>query len=350
MASFLMALLLVLPSVFINASYAEPQAGEKNHITKVDFNYYYYEISKNTSAINVTCQTDGISPENFDVLTFDKTKNDWVYAKGTFKAGERYRLRVTFAPKGGYDFVGLTKENIQLRGAINPINDGLVLSDIKGTVTFELPTLTEPIKYKLTFDTNGGSNIEQVIGLNGDTIDLSKYIPTKKGFDFKGWYEDQQLTKRITEVILTKDMTIYTKWSAKVNPPASSKKFTITVNPNEGNWNGDTSIKSFVVKKGEYFTLPEAPIRDGYTFKYWQGSKFQPGDKYMVNGEHDFVAIWEKNTAIDDKNYVDKNNKDINSKNTPRTGDNTSLFSLIFILILSGISMTAFSRKNSEEN
>lgn len=353
MASFVMALLLLLPSVFTNASYAEPQAGEKNHITKVDFNYYYYENGKNTSAINVTCQTDGIIPENFEVFTFDKTKNDWVYAKGTFKDGERYRLRITFTPKGGYDFVGLTKENIHLGGTVSPINDDLALSDMKGKVTFELPTLKEPTKHKLTFDTNGGSDIGPVIEMKGTMIDLTKYLPTKEGFDFDGWYEDQQLTKKITEITLTKDMTIYAKWNVKTNPPAPSQEFAITVNPKGGNWNGDTSVKTFMVKKGEYFTLPEAPTRDGYTFKYWKGSMFQPGDKYMVDGEHDFVAVWEKNKVTDDRNNKDKDAKDMNSKNmknSPQTGDNTSLFSLIFILLLSGISMIAFSRKNSEKN
>lgn len=72
----------------------------------------------------------------------------------------------------------------------------------------------------------------------------------------------------------------------------------------------------------------------------------------MVDGEHDFVAVWEKNKVTDDKNNKDKDAKDMNSKNmknSPQTGDNTSLFSLIFILLLSSISMIAISRKNIEE-
>lgn len=351
MASLVMALLLVLPTVFAGVSYAEPQGGEINHITKVDFSLYFYKIDGSTNAASVGCQTDGIRVTDYAVLRFDEAEDDWVYAKGTFKADERYRLRVKFETKDGYDLAGLTKENINLGAIGSPFKDKAV-GTTKREVTFDLPTLTEPIQSKLTFDTNGGSNIGPVIEMKGTKIDLTKYMPAKDGFDFDGWYEDQQLTKKITEVTLTKDMTVYAKWNAKPNPPAPSQEFAITVNPKGGNWNGDTSIKTFMVKKGEYFTLPDAPTKDGYTFKYWRGSMFKPGDKYMVDGEHDFVAVWEKNKVTDDKNNKDKDAKDMNSKNmknSPQTGDNTSLFSLIFILLLSSISMIAISRKNSEE-
>lgn len=351
MASLVMALLLVLPTVFAGASYAEPQGGEINHITKVDFSLYFYKIDGSTNAASVGCQTDGIKITDYAVLRFDEAEDDWVYAKGTFKADESYRLRVKFETKDGYDLAGLTKENINLGAIGSPFKDKAAGTTIR-EVTFDLPTLTEPIQSTLTFDTNGGSNIGPVIEIKGTKVDLTKYMPAKDGFDFDGWYEDQQLTKKITEVTLTKDMTVYAKWNAKPNPPAPSQEFAITVNPKGGNWNGDKSIKTFMVKKGEYFILPDAPTRDGYTFKYWKGSMFKPGDKYMVDGEHDFVAVWEKNKVTDDKNNKDKDAKDMNSKNmknSPQTGDNTSLFSLIFILLLSSISMIAISRKNSEE-
>lgn len=352
LASLVMALLLVLPTVFAGASYAEPQGGEINHITKVDFNLYFYKIGGNTNGINVGCQTDGIRVTNFEVFRFDEAADDWVYAKGTFKADESYRLRVSFKPKDGYDLAGLTKENINLGAIGNPIKDTTDAGSMERKVIFSLPILTEPVQSKLTFDTNGGNNIGPVIEMKGTKIDLTKYVPVKEGFDFDGWYEDMQLTNKITEVTLTKDMTVYAKWNAKPNPPAHNEEFAITVNPKGGNWNGDTSIKTFMVKKGEYFTLPDAPTRDGYTFKYWKGSMLQPGDKYMVDGEHEFVAVWEKNKVTNDNNNKDKDAKDMNSKNmknSPQTGDNTSLFSLMFILLLSGISMIAISRKYNEE-
>lgn len=85
LASLVMALLLVLPTVFAGASYAEPQGGEINHITKVDFNLYFYKIGGNTNGINVGCQTDGIRVTNFEVFRFDEAADDWVYAKGVLK-------------------------------------------------------------------------------------------------------------------------------------------------------------------------------------------------------------------------------------------------------------------------
>lgn len=50
LASLVMALLLVLPTVFAGASYAEPQ---ENHITKVDFSLYFYKIDGSTNAASV---------------------------------------------------------------------------------------------------------------------------------------------------------------------------------------------------------------------------------------------------------------------------------------------------------
>lgn len=99
--------------------------------------------------------------------------------------------------------------------------------------------------------------------------------------------------------------------------------YTITVDPNGGNWNGDTEKRVKNAVKGDIFTLPEAPERDGYKFLYWKGSEYQPGDEYVVQGNHTFIAEWEKNdkksegkSTPDKKTRVDK---------MPKTGDNLDL-------------------------
>ena len=47
---------------------------------------------------------------------------------------------------------------------------------------------------------------------------------------------------------------------------------------------------------GDVIEMPAAPTREGYTFKYWKGSQYNPGDKYTVDGDHAFTAVWEENS------------------------------------------------------
>ena len=76
--------------------------------------------------------------------------------------------------------------------------------------------------------------------------------------------------------------------------PAETKAI-IRIDLQEGTWaDGTTGVKEYPVTVGDLFTLPDAPIRAGYQFLYWQGSKYNPGEKYLVTGDHTFTAVWEK--------------------------------------------------------
>ena len=66
--------------------------------------------------------------------------------------------------------------------------------------------------WDLKFDTNGGSKIDTVTEWEYSTIDLDEYVPEKEGYKFAGWYADKDLDKKIDEVYLTQDTTVYAKW------------------------------------------------------------------------------------------------------------------------------------------
>ncbi len=69
--------------------------------------------------------------------------------------------------------------------------------------------------YTLTFETNGGSAIAKVSGKFGRTISLSGYVPTRDGYDFSGWYSDEELTNKITEIKLAGNQTVYAGWTER---------------------------------------------------------------------------------------------------------------------------------------
>ncbi|MPM11418.1 hypothetical protein SDC9_57762 [bioreactor metagenome] len=73
--------------------------------------------------------------------------------------------------------------------------------------------------YTLTFAANGGSSIASLSKTSGTVIDLSGYKPTREGYDFDGWYSDHALTAQITSVTLTKNTTVYAKWTEQITNP-----------------------------------------------------------------------------------------------------------------------------------
>ncbi len=72
-----------------------------------------------------------------------------------------------------------------------------------------------------------------------------------------------------------------------------AKKGTLTFDLGGGTIDGKTSL-TIEANVGDVITIPEAPVRDGYAFKYWKGSEYYPGDEYTVEGDHAFTAVWEK--------------------------------------------------------
>ena len=73
--------------------------------------------------------------------------------------------------------------------------------------------------YRLTFETNGGSEISSIRRAEYTTIDLTDYTPTREGYEFTGWYADEDLTEKITSIRLTRNTTVYAGWEEiKENP------------------------------------------------------------------------------------------------------------------------------------
>lgn len=70
-----------------------------------------------------------------------------------------------------------------------------------------------PTRYILNFQTNGGSKIEVMSAVSGTTVDLTKYIPEREGYEFAGWYADESLTEKIDSVKMTGSKTVYAAWN-----------------------------------------------------------------------------------------------------------------------------------------
>ncbi len=70
----------------------------------------------------------------------------------------------------------------------------------------------------VVFDTNGGDKMDAVTTMSGTLIDLTKYVPTRAGYTFGGWYRDKALTQAVTSVRAAGITTAYAKWTREKLP------------------------------------------------------------------------------------------------------------------------------------
>ena len=68
----------------------------------------------------------------------------------------------------------------------------------------------EPREYTLTFNSNGGTQIESITNKFDTAVAIP--IPKKDGYTFKGWYYDDKFTKKFGGAVPPKNATLYAKW------------------------------------------------------------------------------------------------------------------------------------------
>lgn len=66
-------------------------------------------------------------------------------------------------------------------------------------------------RYTLTYESNGGTEYDSERYTRNTVVELDK-APTREGYTFTGWYADEDLEERITEIKMTSDKTVYAGW------------------------------------------------------------------------------------------------------------------------------------------
>ena len=158
-------------------------------------------------------------------------------------------------------------------------------------------------------------------------------------------WTDVKGTEGRTQIEVNTDRNLGDKYK-KVQFPAEEPvvtQYTITYDLSGGTLDGQTGIVTKKVDAGAVITLP-APVRDGYTFDYWEGSRYNAGDKYTVTGDHTFTAVWK--TADNGGN----GSKGGSSKGA-KTGDDNTLgtWALLMLAALAGTTGMIYARKRKGE-
>ncbi len=170
--------------------------------------------------------------------------------------------------------------------------------------------------YIVTYDTKGGS------ALVADTIaydsTLSLQTPTRDGYTFDGWYEDDALTTPLSYTNMpAMNMTVYAKWSV-IN-------YDINYNYNGGAADSeDILIESYSVES-ELLHFVNA-VREGYTFDGWyEASDFSGSTVSWTQGQTGDITVYAKWTANDYTVTYD-------TKGGPALTDDTVTFDTVLAL------------------
>lgn len=107
--------------------------------------------------------------------------------------------------------------------------------------------------------------------------------------------------------------------------------FTLKFDLDGGTINGNPGpIEYTGLDEGDEIIVPGPPEKEGYEFLYWEGSRYYPGDKYVVHGPHRFTAVWKETSVIAEDSTK--------SNSLFRTGDdNISRWILAAIIIVVGV-------------
>ncbi len=95
---------------------------------------------------------------------------------------------------------------------------GDTVRDADSNVAETVVIMPDTVTYTVTFETNGGTEIEEQTVAEGETAEKPD-DPVREGFVFDGWYSDEGLTEEydFSEPV-TEDITVYARWTEESVP------------------------------------------------------------------------------------------------------------------------------------
>lgn len=219
-----------------------------------------YKVADTLSHLTITVGDESTEPEIATITySFDGTVENIQAA-----VGEEITVRVKpdAAPAGKVFDCWQTPNGNQYK----PGDKYVVKGNETFTAIWKDSVPPETVKYTLTFHTNGGSTITSIEKVKDTLVNLSSYIPTRTGYEFKGWFSNEALTQKVTSVKLDSDKTIYAKWDKITTGGGTTvTKYTLTFETNGGSSIGSVSkVRNTTVNLSKYITA-----KDGYSFGGW---------------------------------------------------------------------------------
>ena len=174
--------------------------------------------------------------------------------------------------RSGYEFKGW-----YYNGLLYDFN-----SKVTKSITLEAKWEKEEITYyTVIFDSNGGSSVDKQLIASGSKV-TKPSSPTKKGYEFIGWYYNNKLYNFNSKV--TANIILKAKWEKE-----EVTYYTVTFDTD-----GGSSVNKQTIVSGGKVTKPSSPTKVGYEFKgwYYNGKSYNFNSK--VTKDMTLTAKWEE--------------------------------------------------------
>ena len=128
---------------------------------------------------------------------------------------------------------------------------------------------------------------------------------TKTGYTFGGWYKEAACTNKVTSLGATEytaNITLYAKWTVN--------SYTVTWDPNGGNWGSSAENKVDTYEYGAAITKPTDPTLEGYRFDGWgdvAGTMPANNLEYTAQWTKVYTITWNEN-GVPSYTYVPSDN------------------------------------------
>lgn len=129
--------------------------------------------------------------------------------------------------------------------------DAEVTGDVELTAAW-----TAKDMFTVAFDSDGGSEVTSQSIMDGEMA-TEPEAPTKEGYDFDYWYEDDDAVEFDFETAISGETVLMAKWTEKT-------KYTVTFDAGIG-----SAVDSVEVYEGSTVVLPEDPMEAAHDFVYW---------------------------------------------------------------------------------
>lgn len=161
---------------------------------------------------------------------------------------------------------------------------------------------------------------------DGDTVDISMYVPTRLGYTFTGWFESDDNGETLAVAPVDKD-TVYTS-DTKLYAGWLANRYNIVYDGNASGVNNVPGQQTGIAFDEEVALSSDVPTRSGYSFAGWSLSEdaaqvdYLPGQEVLSLASEDgaeikLYAVW----AANNYNIVYNGNaSDAKNVPEPQTG------------------------------
>ena len=195
-----------------------------------------------------------VKKESFKVM-FD-TDSDTIIDSIELKCNERITLPEN-PVKDGFEFVGWYNNDMI-------VMDGTLLNCEDVTLKANWATKT----YKVTFDSNGGTNTSSINVECGNVLKLPNN-PYRKDYKFVSWVDKNGNKVSDGDLLTCEDILLKATWEEEI------KYYKVTFDSK-----GGSSVDSINVECGKELKLPDKPTKNGYNFISWLDNN----DKAILDG------------------------------------------------------------------